>query len=118
MMRRFAIASVFGAFAVCFGGCAKDMVTVEHFNLIHLGTSTRTDVRATLGEEYEDRGEHWEYERMDRHLTVFFYFDDDGTVTKKDWIDAKAGAWDSSDEDPAGEKVYDSMDSKALEENN
>lgn len=118
MLRRIVQFSIFGAFMICFSGCAKDMVTLEHFNLIIKDTSTKNDVRATMGDKYVDRGDHWEYERTDRAVSAFFYFDDDGTVIKKDWIDTREGTWNSSDEEPEGDKVYDSTGSSAFEENN
>lgn len=101
-----------GGLVFCLTGCAENLVTRERFNTIVEGTSTKLDVRHTLGDKYMDQGGQWEYDRMDEDmLVVKVYFDDNGVVTRKQWIDGKTneftGAAPGIDENPPGEKILD-----------
>ncbi len=77
-------------------GCAQDMVTRDHFNMIVEGRSTRLELEKTMGEKYIDRGNQWEYERPNKGLSVVFYFDDHDRVIRKEWIDARSGEWEGA----------------------
>lgn len=87
-------------------GCAPDKLTRQNYDTIHEGASDKTEVELTLGKDYINRGDQWEYEREDKHLSVVIYFDNDGRVTRKEWIDAKTGEWEGAapgiDETPQG----------------
>lgn len=73
-------------------GCSENKVTRNNFDTIVEGTSTRDEVRWTMGDKHLiDRGDHWEYDVSDKHLSVFFFFDEQGKVRKKEWWDGKTG---------------------------
>lgn len=115
MLWRISAASISCMIFVCLGGCAQDMATREHFELINPGSSTKLDVEQTMGTKYVDREDHWEYDRMDEHgYTAFIYYDDAGTVARKQWWDGEG--LDDSDAEPEGDKVYDSTGASVVHE--
>lgn len=115
------LAVVLGAVMFVAIGCSENRVTRHHYDMIMEGKSTRLEVEKTLGDTYVNRGDHWEYEEMDRHLSVVFYFDDKGFVTRKEWIDAKGtGEWDGAapgiNEKPDGKKFSDDSSTTTIKE--
>jgi len=91
-------------------GCAENKLTRHNYDMIKEGQSTRSEVRHTLGVKHlAERGDQWEYEDLDRHLSVVFYFDNNGVVRRKEWIDAGTGEWEGAaphiDKNPQGEKM-------------
>lgn len=106
MTRRISWTLLATAVVIGVGGCAENKLTRHNFALIHEGKSTKLEVEKTLGEEHLiRRGSQWEYDDMDRHLTVYVDFNDRGVVTRKQWVDARTGEWDDTKPEPEGEKV-------------
>ena len=93
-----------------FTGCATDKLTRTNYDMIREGTTNKEEVALTLGNDYVTRGENeWEYEREDKHLTVYIHYGSDGRVVRKEWIDAARGEWDGAApgiRDPQTEPQY------------
>jgi hypothetical protein len=101
-------------------GCAENKLTRRNYDMIYEGKSTMDEVRLTMGEDHLiDRGDHWEYEDMDRKLSVVFYFDDKGKVSNKQWRDGKTGEWDGADshidQGPEGRKITDDSSNMTID---
>ncbi len=75
------------------GGCAENKMTRQNWDMIKEGTSTKDEVRLTLGDKYTALGNQWEYEDEDKHLHATIHFDEKGVVARKEWMDAKSGEW-------------------------
>ncbi len=92
-------------------GCAENKLTRQNFDTIHEGKSNKMEVKMTMGDKFNDRGELWEYEDMDRSLSVVFHFDKNDKVVAKEWRDAGTGKWDGAaphmNETPEGKKTSD-----------
>ncbi len=87
-----------------FAGCSDNKLTRQNYDLIMVNTSDKNEVRSCLGDKHLiDRGDTWEYSDMDRKLSVWFEFDKQGVVTRKQWITGEGGFEDDSKEMPAGE---------------
>jgi hypothetical protein len=114
------LAVVLGAVTFVAIGCSENLVTRHHYDMIVKDKSTRLEVEKTLGDTYVDRGDHWEYDEEDRHLSVVFYFNDKGLVTRKEWIDASTGEWDGAapgiNEKPQGKKFSDDSSTTTIKE--
>lgn len=83
---------------VLIAGCAENKVTRDNYDTIVEGSSTQDEVRLTMGEKHLiKRDDHWEYDVSDKHLAVYFFFDQNGVVRKKEWVDGRTGEWSSSD---------------------
>lgn len=80
------------------GGCSStpDRLTYDNYSRVAPQTSTQTEVSMLLGEPTNRLGEQWIYERPRQHLFVFVDFDDQGRVSRKQWIDAPSGTWDDT----------------------
>lgn len=76
-------------------GC-QDKLTHENFMQIRQNVSTQPMVTDLLGEPDNEVGERWYYERPDKHLFVFIDFDEDGYVSRKQWIDAMSSEWEDT----------------------
>ncbi len=108
MTRKTCLMSVFGAALFVAAGCSENLVTRQHYDMIMVGKSNRSEVKLTLGDTYIDRGGFWEYDETDRHLSVVVHFDQRDLVKKKEWVDGKTGEWDTDPPDPSqGEKISD-----------
>ncbi|MEW6250551.1 MAG: hypothetical protein AB1716_07875 [Planctomycetota bacterium] len=88
-------------FTVCAGvvllaGCHRHF-TRERFELIRENVDTREDVREMLGKPTAQLGEQWIYDDVKRNQTARIHFDEQGRVTAKEWIDARAGTWEGRD---------------------
>lgn len=81
-------------------GC--DPLTRNRFELINVDISTKVDVEHTLGKPTTLLPDRWHYERPVRHLNVFVDFDDNGVVSRKQWIDAATGEWADTQESGDG----------------
>src|SRR6185503_15838776 len=77
-------------------GCAENKMTRKNFDMIAEGSADRTEVEYTLGKGYKDRGNEWEYWDEEKNLTAHIYFDQDGKVTRKEWMDGNTGEWDGA----------------------
>ncbi len=86
-------------------GC--DQLTREHYEMITVNVDKEFDVDKMIGEPDSKISGLWLYEREDKHLVVKIEFDDDGVVTRKEWIDAMGGTWDDSQES-GDDSVYES----------
>jgi outer membrane protein assembly factor BamE (lipoprotein component of BamABCDE complex) len=93
MLRRRAAwcVAVFGVGVLA--GCAENKMTRQNWEMVKEGTSTKDEVRLTLGDKYTALGNQWEYEDEDKHLHATIHFDDKGVVTRKEWMDGKSGEW-------------------------
>ena len=84
--------------AALFAGCRQDPLAYENFRQIQQNHSTQADVLTMLGDPEEEFEGHWLYERPNKHLIVLIEFDEDGLVSRKQWIDAEDKFWDDSEE--------------------
>lgn len=75
-------------------GCAPQL-TRERFDQIAVQSATRADVRALLGEPSFDTGDEWLYRDGDRQVSAHVFFSSTGRVKSKEWIDVRAGTWES-----------------------
>lgn len=85
-------------------GCARQF-TRENFEVITVGVDDRADVREILGKPSSELGREWLYDDPKRHYSARIFFDTEGTVAGKQWIDARTGEWsgDNPDAGPAPE---------------
>lgn len=88
-------------------GCAENQLTRQNYDLIRVGSSHKDEVRSALGDKHLiDRGKTWEYDDEQRHVSVWFEFDDNGTVTRKQWWSGDGGLEHDSQAGPEGETVH------------
>jgi hypothetical protein len=80
-------------------GC--DPLTKDRFDMIRVDVSDTLDVDKTIGKPTYTLPDQWHYERPTKHLNVVIDFNKNGTVSRKQWIDANVGQWDDSQ--PAGD---------------
>jgi hypothetical protein len=87
-------------------GCHRHF-TQDCFEMVQVGADDREDVRAWLGKPTSDLGDQWLYDDLKRHRSAVIFFDADGRVRGKQWMDARTGSWEGrnpdADEAPAGE---------------
>ena len=83
------------AMALLLTGC-QDKLTHENFGQIRQNVSTRPIVTGLIGEPDDRLANRWSYERPDKHLFVFIDFDEDGYVSRKQWIDAMSAEWEDT----------------------
>ena len=78
----------------------------EKFEWVKVGADDREDVRQILGQPKFRTHDQWVYDKPKKH-TAIIYFDGEGRVREKEWIDPKTGEWQGkhpdADEPPAGE---------------
>jgi hypothetical protein len=88
------------AIVVLCTGCAHrpDCLTRDNYRRIQVQASTEDDVRSALGEPTTILGNQWHYARDDQHLNCFIDFDDQGRVTRTQWIDAMTNTWHDTSE--------------------
>ena len=87
-------------------GC--DPLTRNRFDMIKVDVAGEGDVRGTIGEPTRVLPGHWHYERPERHLNVLIDFNDQGVVSRKQWIDAVGNEWFDSQppqEETTGESI-------------
>ncbi len=82
----------------------KDRLLHANYLRVEPGVSTRADVRELLGEPDSQLGDLWLFNRPNKHLLVQVEFDDDGRVTRRQWIDARVEVWEDS-QDPGAEEL-------------
>ncbi len=79
-------------------GCASpDRLTHDNFRQIKVKSSTEDDVRGLIGEPSHKLIGLWTYQRPDKHLSAMVDFDDEGRVSRVQWIDALGEVWEDSD---------------------
>lgn len=109
-MRLRSMLAMFAAvlFVGVLSGC-ENKLTRQNFEMIQLGSSTKLEVKNTLGENklVRENSEQFEWEDEDQSLTVLIDFDERGHVSRKQWIDADSNVWDDTKPDPEGHKVLD-----------
>jgi hypothetical protein len=95
-----------GVVVVFVAGC-ESKFNRQNFDMIRLGMDDREDVRQILGEPAAAMDDVWMYDDLDRHTCAQIFFDDDGRVLSKEWMDATTGDWEGenpyADEPPQGE---------------
>lgn len=81
-------------------GCAQKF-TREHYNMIEVGFDDRDSVRHLLGKPRTDATGEWYYvdDGQSHHARVFF--DGDGRVRGKEWMNADTGEWEGENPDAA-----------------
>ena len=79
----------------------------RNFQMIQIGVDDREDVRHLLGDADSEMDDIWMYDDLDRHYAAQIFFDDDGRVLNKEWMDANTGDWEGenpwADQPPEGE---------------
>ncbi len=100
------IAITFTLLLVCGCRSTPDRLTYDNYSRVAQHSSTQTEVSALLGEPTNRLGEQWIYERPKQHLFVFVDFDDQGRVSRKQWIDAPSGTWDDTRPQETPETVH------------
>jgi len=87
-------------------GCASKF-NRQNFEMIRIGADDREDVRHMLGRPNADFGDVWMYDDTDGYKTAQVFFDADGRVLNKEWMDARSGEWTGenpyADQPPQGE---------------
>lgn len=86
-------------------GCATadHQIQYENFSRIQPHVTTRAEVVSLLGEPDHRMGDDWwMYRRPEEHLHAIVEFDENGHVSRKQWIDAEGNeVWeDSTDRTP------------------
>ena len=95
------------------GGC--DKLTRAHYEMIVLNVSTTDDVARTIGPPNIKMDTNWNYERVDKHLSVIIDFSDDGVVVRKQWIDGMANQWEDT-EKPGDSDTYETTQIRTINE--
>ena len=108
---RSATASLFVLAAVALCGC--DQLTRSHYEMIIVNQSTTLDVEKTLGEADYKLPDQWHYERVDDHRNVIIDFNDDGVVTRKQWVEE--GEWDDTQK-PDDDDTYESTEIRDIDD--
>ena len=106
MVQRISV-MVVGAAVLLLGGCASRF-TYERFDLIRPNADSRADVQALLGDPDARFEDEWIYDDRGRRISAIIYFDAEGRVAGKEWIDGRAGTFEGSqpdDEDAAPGEV-------------
>jgi len=88
------------ALLLTLAGCAQKF-TYERFSMIREGVDDKTDVQTILGKPLHDLDDTWFYEDIDRHIAAHVFFNEDGRVRAKEWMDTKAGTWEGRNPDAA-----------------
>jgi hypothetical protein len=91
---------------VLLGGCQRKF-TKDRYEMIQINVDTREDVRHILGKPTSDLSDQWFYDNLDRHYSAVIFFDEEGRVRGKEWMDAATGKWEGRNpeaaEPPPGE---------------
>jgi hypothetical protein len=87
-------------------GCEQKFSRAR-FQMIQPGVDNREDVEQMLGKPEARLADVWYYEDVDRNLHAQIFFDDEGRVLSKEWMDAHTGEWEGrspyTDAPPDGE---------------
>ncbi|MCG3128466.1 MAG: hypothetical protein CHACPFDD_03355 [Phycisphaerae bacterium] len=84
-MRRYMSGLLAAAVLALSAGCAQKF-TQERFGWIRAGVDDREDVRRVLGDPHYRSSEHWYYEDPEDHTSAMIYFDEQGRVSGKQWL--------------------------------
>jgi len=74
-------------------GCHRPF-TRDRYEMIQIGVDDREDVRHVLGKPTCDLNDQWFYDDLKRHYSAVIFFDADGRVSGKEWMDARTGQWE------------------------
>jgi hypothetical protein len=89
-----------------FVGCQKPF-TRDNYEMIQVNVDDKYDVEMMIGAPEQDLDDHWIYDDLDEHYSAMIYFDHNGTVIGKEWIDSRTGEWEGTNphanQPPAGE---------------
>ena len=83
----------------------------HNFQMIQPGVDDQQDVRHILGKPESVMGDVWFYDDFRHHHSAQIYFDGEGRVVSKEWMDAKTGDWEGQDpwlDEPAEGEVRES----------
>ncbi|MCG3125764.1 MAG: hypothetical protein CHACPFDD_00591 [Phycisphaerae bacterium] len=98
-------------------GCTK--FTRERFDWIETRVDDRDNVQRTLGDPVFRMDDQWYYEDLDRHIAARVFFDPQGVVSGKQWMDANTGEWHGDNPElapaEAGEKREDKTKTRTVE---
>lgn len=87
-------------------GCQRQF-TYENYAKIEPHTDRTDDVLHFIGKPSADLGDQWYYEDEEHHYSARIFFNEEGRVIGKEFMDAKSGRWEgrdpNSDEKPKGE---------------
>jgi outer membrane protein assembly factor BamE (lipoprotein component of BamABCDE complex) len=87
-------------------GCHRQF-TRDRFDMIQVGVDNQEDVRTILGKPTSDLNDQWLFDDLKRHYSAVVYFDAEGRVSGKEWMNAKTGEWEgrnpNANEPPQGE---------------
>ena len=103
---RLSVAVIFVA-VFMLSGC-RDKLVHERFSQIRQNHSTQSEVIELIGDPDDRLGDQWIYQRPDEHLIVLIDFDESGSVSRKQWIDANEAVWEDTDPSPADQTTRES----------
>ncbi|TWT45796.1 hypothetical protein RAS1_22290 [Phycisphaerae bacterium RAS1] len=87
-------------------GCQRQF-TYDNYARIEPHTDSMDDVLHFIGKPQADLGDQWYYEDEEDHYQARIFFDEEGRVIGKEFMDGKSGRWEGhdprGDEKPAGE---------------
>ena len=92
-MNRIVIGIGLAALGLCFLTGCESKFKRDRFDMIRIGMDTREDVRHLLGDPEGEMQNIWLYDDLDDHKSAQIFFDDDGRVLAKEWMDAETGEW-------------------------
>ena len=93
MRRRSLHPLLLAATLILLAGC-ESKFNRQNFAMIRIGMDNREDVRQILGEPDADMDDVWMYDDLDHHHSAQIFFDEDGRVLNKEWMDAETGKWE------------------------
>jgi len=95
-------ASAFGSLAGVGCAASRDRLVYDNYTQIRSNVHMQADVEAILGEPDQKMADTWIYQRPDKHLVVMVEFDEQGKVSRTQWVDAMGETWhDTSDKGEA-----------------
>jgi outer membrane protein assembly factor BamE (lipoprotein component of BamABCDE complex) len=86
---------VLGLGLVFLAGCAQRF-SRERFDMITIGMDSRDDVRELMGEPDTRLDDQWLYDDVDERKSALIYFDRNGRVVSKEWMDTQEGTWEET----------------------
>lgn len=95
MLRTLFVTIAIGSFALTVG--CQDKLTHDNFSRIQQRASSQREVELIIGEPDQKIGNRWMWERPDKHLTAMVDYDEQGVVSRKQWIDGTTGAWEDTE---------------------
>jgi len=107
MRTRLLTLTLLGLGLIVLTACHKNVFTRDRFEMIQQGVDNKEDVARTIGKPTSDLGDQWLYDDQKRFHAARIFFDEDGRVRGKEWMDTKTGTWEGQNPDanepPQGE---------------